>query len=72
MPWWEIELDRWFNTYLPGAGEDLPNNLLRSPFNVDLASEHIMRAGLVSHRETSGWMHTAYILRYDREMVCRT
>ena len=55
-------MDHWFDTYLPG--EDLPNNLPWSPFNVDLASEHIMRAGLVSHhwQETLGWMHVADLL----------
>ncbi|KAI1781713.1 hypothetical protein LXA43DRAFT_1159140 [Ganoderma leucocontextum] len=44
MTWWELELDDWFNTYLPG--EDLPNNLKWTPFNVDLTSERAMYPGL--------------------------
>ena len=48
MLWWQVvELEDWFNAYLPG--EDLPNNLQWTPFNVDLTSEHSMYAGLVSH-----------------------
>ncbi|KAM5535263.1 hypothetical protein V8D89_011069 [Ganoderma adspersum] len=47
MPWWEIELDHWFRAYLPrDSAEELPGGLLWSPFNVDLASEHTMCAGL--------------------------
>ncbi|KAI1781712.1 hypothetical protein LXA43DRAFT_1159135 [Ganoderma leucocontextum] len=44
MAWWQFEVDDWFNTYLPG--EDLPNNLKWTPFNVDLTSERTMYAGL--------------------------
>ena len=47
MLWWQVELEDWFNAYLPG--EDLPNNLQWAPFNVDLTSEHTMYAGFVSH-----------------------
>ncbi|KAI1786813.1 hypothetical protein LXA43DRAFT_751802 [Ganoderma leucocontextum] len=57
MAWWELELDDWFNTYLPG--EDLPNDLEWTPFNVDLTSERTMYAGLEKGLqdaiETAGW-----------------
>ena len=37
MSWWQLQVDDWFNTYLPG--QDLPNDLRWTPFNVDLTSE---------------------------------
>ncbi|PIL31170.1 hypothetical protein GSI_05867 [Ganoderma sinense ZZ0214-1] len=44
MAWWQLELKDWFNAYLPG--EDLPDNLQWTPFNVDLTSEETMYVGL--------------------------
>ncbi|PIL31162.1 hypothetical protein GSI_05859 [Ganoderma sinense ZZ0214-1] len=44
MSWWQLKVDDWFNTYLPGEGP--PKNLRWTPFNVDLASERTMYAGL--------------------------
>ncbi len=70
MAWWQLKVDDWFNTYLPG--EDLPDNLQWTPFNVDITSEPTMYAGLVSHWNTWVRFHITYVLRYNSKRACRT